>query len=67
MVKVRVNDDDELVNEIKTKLKENDGYCPCALEHNRDTMCMCKEFRDKLQDESFTGPCHCGLYILERG
>ena len=47
---------------IKERLKENGGYCPCALEKNKDTKCMCKEFR-----ETKEGFCHCGLYekILE--
>jgi hypothetical protein len=39
----------------------NDGYCPCAIEKNEDTRCMCKEFRE--MDE---GECHCGRYKKER-
>ena len=35
----------------------NDGYCPCAIEKNEDTLCMCKDFRE--QD---IGPCLCGRY-----
>ena len=35
----------------------NDGYCPCAIEKNEDTRCICKEFRE--MDE---GECHCGRY-----
>ena len=33
------------------------GFCPCSLEKNEDTKCMCKEFR-----EMASGTCHCGLY-----
>ena len=58
-MKVRYNDDKELVMEIKSKLKENDGYCPCRIEQTPDTKCMCKEFREQTN----TGTCHCGLYI----
>lgn len=59
-MKVKINDNKELVNEIRTKLKENNGYCPCSLIKSEDTKCMCKEFRE--QD---IGECHCGLYIKE--
>ena len=39
-------------------VKENDGFCPCKVIKNKDTKCMCKDFRS--QEE---GVCHCGLYI----
>ena len=55
---IRLSDDKELVEEIRQKLKENDGYCPCRIEKNEDTKCMCKEFRE--QD---SGECHCGLFV----
>lgn len=58
MTKIIVNADKELVELIRSRLKENNGYCPCALEKTDDTKCMCKEFRDKTE-----GYCHCGLYI----
>lgn len=59
-MKIRLNDDAELVAEIKEKLKANDGYCPCRIVKNEDTKCMCKEFR-----EQENGTCHCGLYVKE--
>ena len=55
---ISLNPDTIIVSEIKEKLKENDGYCPCILVKTPDTKCMCKEFR--LQE---SGMCHCGLYI----
>ena len=57
---VRVSDDKELVQEIRRKLVENSGYCPCKVIKTPDTKCMCKEFRE--QDK---GECHCGLYYKE--
>lgn len=57
---IRVSEDKELVEEIKTKLKGNGGYCPCRLERTPDTKCMCKEFR-----EQESGECHCGLFVKE--
>ena len=50
-----------MVTEIKKKLKENGGYCPCRLTKNEDTKCPCKEFREQTE----TGECHCGLYYKE--
>ena len=58
MAKIIVNEDKELVEEIRRQLKENGGYCPCRLEHTPDTKCMCTEFREQAD-----GMCHCGLYI----
>lgn len=59
MTKILVNKEDkELVDLIRQTLKQNGGYCPCALFKNEDTKCMCKDFKE--QEE---GACHCGLYI----
>ena len=44
---------------IEEAIKENDGYCCCALEKNDDTKCMCKDFREQ---EKY-GFCHCGRYF----
>ena len=59
---IKVSDDKELVQEIRTKLKENDGYCPCRIQKTEDTKCMCKEFREQIKDPDFEGFCHCLLY-----
>ena len=55
---IKLNPNKDVVEEIKTKLKANDGYCPCRITKSQDTKCMCKEFR-----EQTSGECHCGLYI----
>lgn len=57
---IRLSEDKELVQEIKQRLKENGGYCPCRVEKTEETKCMCKEFR-----EQENGECHCGLYVKE--
>lgn len=44
---------------IEEAIKENDGYCCCALEKNDDTKCMCKDFKEQ---EKY-GFCHCGRYF----
>lgn len=63
-MRVKTNPDKEFVKEIKDKLKQNGGYCPCRLTKNKDTRCMCKEFRDMIANGK-AGMCHCGLYINE--
>lgn len=57
---IRVNSDEELVKMIRDGLKAKDGYCPCMIEMNEDTKCMCKAFREMEE-----GMCHCGLYVKE--
>lgn len=56
-MKIQINADEEFVKEMRKAIKGNNGYCPCALVKNKDTKCMCKEFRDMTE-----GTCHCGLY-----
>ena len=63
-MRIKVNPDKEYVKEIRDKLKANNGYCPCRISRTKDTKCMCKEFRDMV-DEGKSGVCHCGLYIAE--
>ena len=44
--------------EVEEAIKQNDGYCCCALEKIDDTKCICKDFRD----QKTYGFCHCGRY-----
>lgn len=48
----------EEYEEITEAVKLNDNYCPCMIDKNEDTKCMCKTFRD---DEE-TDFCHCGRF-----
>lgn len=58
-MRIKVSDNKEVVEEVRKKLKENSGYCPCKLFKNKDTKCICKEFREQTE----LGECHCGLYV----
>lgn len=58
-MQIKVNPDTMKAKEIREKVKENDGYCPCSLFKNEDTKCPCKEFLESQE----LGECHCGLYI----
>ena len=60
-MKIKLNEDKEIVKAIQDGLKKNDGYCPCRIEKNPATKCMCKDFREQKE----LGECHCGLYIKE--
>ena len=61
-MKVRLNENQEIVDAIKEGLEKTGGYCPCRLERIEDNKCMCKEFRDQIKDPEFEGYCHCMLY-----
>lgn len=58
---IKFNPDKEIVEEIKLRLKETGGYCPCAVFKTEDTKCPCKDFREK----DTPGECYCGLYVKE--
>lgn len=61
MLKIIKNPNEEIVSEIKTRLKETNGNCPCVLPSawSADTKCPCKNFREQVVE----GECHCGLYM----
>lgn len=61
-MKVVLNPDEKIVSAIRDGLKRKDGYCPCRIDKTEDTKCMCKEFRDQIDDPEFEGFCHCRLY-----
>lgn len=63
-IKVMLNDNIDIVNKIKEKLKTNGGYCPCVLTKRSEDKCMCKNFREQIS-QGIEGECHCGLYIAK--
>lgn len=60
-MKIYVNQNKEIVEEVRKALEKNNGYCPCKLEHLPENKCMCEDFRNQEK-----GECHCGLYIKEK-
>ena len=60
-VRIRLNPNKQVVEEVRNALKQTDGHCPCAITRNDDTKCMCKNFRDQVA-QGIPGECHCGLY-----
>ena len=59
-MKIYENPDKEFVKDIKKRIKDNGGHCPCQIEKTKDTKCMCKSLK-----EQESGYCHCGLYYKE--
>lgn len=51
-----LNPDAAWVKEVRRRLKDNGGYCPCQVEKTPDTKCPCKSFREE-------HVCDCGLYV----
>ena len=52
---VRLNENKEIVAEIREGLKKTGGYCPCRVERTDDTRCMCREFKEQIADPDFEG------------
>ena len=64
MVNIKQTEDKELLAEIIKQLKENDNYCPCSLYKTPETRCMCKSFKDVINNNKFGEfECACGRYI----
>lgn len=61
-MKVKLNENQEIVDAIREGLKRTGGYCPCKLERIEENKCMCQEFRDQIDDPEYEGYCHCMLY-----
>ena len=53
-----LNPDKEHRKKILLELKDTGGYCPCMIEQNEDTKCMCKWAREE-------DTCICGLYVVK--
>lgn len=65
-MKITLNPDKKIVETIKEGLKQKGGYCPCKIPRTEENKCMCKEFRDQINDPEFEGFCHCMLYYKSK-
>ena len=65
-MKIRFNENQEVVDTVKAGLERTGGYCPCRLERTEENKCMCREFREQIKDPEFEGYCHCLLYYKEK-
>ena len=53
---MELNPNRKVVESIKGMLTMTKGYCPCVMEKTDDSICPCKNMREK-------GKCCCKLYI----
>lgn len=65
-MQVVLNKDPEHVKAVRYALKGTGGYCPCAIVKSEESLCICKDFRDKIDDHEFEGYCHCELYYKSK-
>lgn len=62
-VKVILNEDKNLVIQVKEKIAKNKGHCCCAIIFTDDNKCPCKDFREKIKNKEL-GFCDCKLYQI---
>ena len=65
-MKITLNPNPDVVKTVKEGLKRTGGNCPCVLERSEDTKCMCKQFKEQINDPNFEGYCHCMLYYKSK-
>ena len=65
-MKIRLNENEEIVRTVREGLAAKDGYCPCRVGKAEKYKCMCEEFREQIKDPEFEGYCHCLLYYKEK-
>ncbi len=66
IMKITLNENQEIVKSVQEGLKRTGGYCPCRLARTEDYKCMCKEFKEQIADPEFEGYCHCLLYYKSK-
>lgn len=66
MGKVRLNENELVVQTVREGLKRTGGYCPCRTERTEAFKCMCEEFKKQIDDPNYEGYCHCFLYYTEK-
>ena len=65
-MRLRYNENEEIVKLVKEGLEKSGGYCPCRRERTEENICMCREFKEQIKDPNFEGYCHCMLYYKEK-
>ena len=63
---VKLNPDENVVRIIKEGLERTGGDCPCRTARTEEFKCVCKEFREQINDPEFEGYCHCMLYYKSK-
>lgn len=58
-MKVVKNPDEKIYEKVTKAVIANSGYCPCLIQKNDDTKCMCREFIER----PTVGACRCGRFV----
>jgi len=64
-IKIKITDDAEIRDIVRQGLKDNDGYCPCKINHIPENKCMCADFREMIKNDRLGEYCGCGLYYID--
>ncbi len=65
-MRIRLNEDKQIVATVREGLIAKGGYCPCRVGKKPEYKCMCEEFRNQIADPNFEGLCHCKLFYKEK-
>ena len=65
-MRIRLNEDKEIVATVREGLIAKGGYCPCRVGKKPEFKCMCEEFRNQIADPNFEGLCDCKLFYKEK-
>lgn len=65
-MRIRLNENKEIVQTVREGLIAKGGYCPCRVGKKPEYKCMCEEFRAQIADPNFEGLCHCQLFYKEK-
>ncbi len=65
-MKILLNKDRSVVNDVRQGLVRTGGYCPCMLVRSKATLCMCDDFKGKIADPDFEGYCHCLMFYKQK-
>ena len=65
-MRIRLNEDKNIVATVREGLIAKGGFCPCRVGKKPEFKCMCEEFRNQIADPNFEGLCHCKLFYKEK-
>ncbi len=65
-MRIRLNEDKQIVATVREGLIAKGGFCPCRVGKKPEYKCMCEEFRNQIADSNFEGLCHCKLFYKEK-
>ena len=64
-MKIRLNENEEIVKTIREGLKAKGGYCPCKMGKSEDIKCLCEEFKAQVADPDFDRFCDQVVALME--